>query len=108
MNWLFARNFGRTLLLFCLCAAAGWYVFSAVRIYPDYLAYFNELAGGPQNGYKYLDDSNLEWGQDLKRLAAYQKQYPEMKVLYSWDYSNPSYYGVQNVLPKKPLNVSFI
>lgn len=81
---------------------AVWYLFSALHIYPDYLAYFNELAGGPANGYKHLDDSNLEWGQDLKRLATYQKQYPEMKILYSWDYSNPDYYGVKNVLPKKP------
>jgi len=35
---------------------------------PHYLAYFNELAGGPANGYKDLVDSNLDWGQDLKNL----------------------------------------
>jgi hypothetical protein len=35
---------------------------------PHYLAYFNELAGGPANGYKELVDSNLDWGQDLKNL----------------------------------------
>ena len=85
-----------------LAAAAGWYVWSAVAIYPDYLAYFNEAAGGPKNGYKHLDDSNLEWGHDLKRLAEYQKKYPETKILYSWDYSNPSYYGIKNILPKEP------
>jgi hypothetical protein len=33
-----------------------------------YLAYFNELAGGPANGFKELADSNLDWGQDLKNL----------------------------------------
>ena len=37
-------------------------------IYPHYLAYFNELIGGPDNGQKYLIDSNLDWGQDLKGL----------------------------------------
>jgi hypothetical protein len=35
---------------------------------PHYLAYFNELAGGPANGFKELADSNLDWGQDLKNL----------------------------------------
>ena len=35
---------------------------------PHYLAYFNELAGGPANGFKELVDSNLDWGQDLKNL----------------------------------------
>jgi hypothetical protein len=37
-------------------------------IAPHYLAYFNELAGGPANGFKELADSNLDWGQDLKNL----------------------------------------
>jgi hypothetical protein len=37
--------------------------------FPDYLTYFNELAGGPSNGWKYLLDSNLDWGQGLKPLA---------------------------------------
>jgi hypothetical protein len=35
---------------------------------PHYLAYFNELAGGPANGFNELVDSNLDWGQDLKNL----------------------------------------
>lgn len=48
-----------------------WYLFSSVSVYPHYLAYFNELAGGPDNGYKYLVDSNLDWGQDLKGLKEY-------------------------------------
>lgn len=34
-------------------------------VYPHYLAYFNELAGGPRNGQEKLVDSNLDWGQDL-------------------------------------------
>ena len=36
---------------------------------PDYLSYFNVLAGGPRNADRYLVDSNLDWGQDVKRLA---------------------------------------
>ncbi|MBL7150226.1 MAG: glycosyltransferase family 39 protein [Candidatus Pacebacteria bacterium] len=45
-----------------------WQVFSVVSIYPHFLAYFNELAGGPNQGFVYTVDSNLDWGQDLKRL----------------------------------------
>ncbi len=48
-----------------------WYVAGALRIHPHYLAYFNEIGGGPDKGYRYLVDSNLDWGQDLKGLGEY-------------------------------------
>jgi hypothetical protein len=51
--------------------AVVWYVGSALIIYPHYLAYYNEFIGGYQNGYKYLTDSNTDWGQDVKRLSEY-------------------------------------
>ncbi len=38
---------------------------------PWYLAYFNFLAGGPDGGYRYLVDSNLDWGQTWKALREY-------------------------------------
>ncbi len=43
-------------------------------VYPFYLSFFNVAAGGPANGHKYLLDSNLDWGQDLKRLGGYLRQ----------------------------------
>ena len=60
---------GRFKLL--LSAAALWYVISTLHVAPHYLAYFNEAAGGPANGYKFLADSNLDWGQDLKGLKRF-------------------------------------
>jgi len=48
-----------------------WQIVSVANVYPSFLAYFNELIGGPTNGYKYLVDSNLDWGQDAKRLAGW-------------------------------------
>lgn len=51
-----------------------WYALSAIRVYPNFLSYFNELIGGSQNGYKYAVDSNLDWGQDLKRLDVWVKE----------------------------------
>ena len=46
-----------------------WYAVSSFSIFPYYLTYFNELIGGAKNGHIYVVDSNLDWGQDLKRLA---------------------------------------
>jgi len=72
----------------------GWQLTSTIRIFPHYLAYFNEFVGGPTNGYKYLDDSNLDWGQNLKMLAEYQKSHAGTKVIYHWPFSDPDYYGI--------------
>ena len=49
----------------------GWYAFGVINIYPHFLTYFNESVGGPSQGYMYATDSNLDWGQDLKRLAQF-------------------------------------
>ena len=40
------------------------------RIHPYELSYFNPLVGGPEKGRTILSDSNVDWGLDLKRLAA--------------------------------------
>jgi hypothetical protein len=53
----------------CLVAAlAAWLAVESWRIRPYYLEYFNQLAGGPREGYRHLVDSNLDWGQDLPAL----------------------------------------
>ena len=53
-----------------VAASVGWYVSAGIFSYPYYLSYHNEFVGGYKNGYKYLTDSNTDWGQDLKRLVA--------------------------------------
>jgi hypothetical protein len=77
-----------------------WSAVSAVRIHPDQLSYFNELVGGPSRGIRYLDDSNIDWGQDLKRLAAYMRDrgITGLKLRYFADYLlKPAgkYYGLE-------------
>ncbi len=47
-----------------------WQAVSVLRVYPAFLAYFNEAIGGPAHGAQYVVDSNLDWGQDLRRLRA--------------------------------------
>jgi hypothetical protein len=38
--------------------------FTTLNTYPNYLSYFNPFAGGSANGYKWLQDSNYDWGQN--------------------------------------------
>lgn len=45
-----------------------WSCLSSLWIAPHSLAYFNEFAGGPLQGHRYLTSSNLDWDQDLPRL----------------------------------------
>ena len=42
-----------------------------LRVHPNYLAYFNEAAGGPAQGWRWLVDSNVDWGQELPGLKRY-------------------------------------
>jgi hypothetical protein len=37
---------------------------------PYYLSFFHRIAGGPERGWTYLADSNVDWGQDLPALKA--------------------------------------
>ena len=60
--------------VFFIGVLLGWYILSFVGIYPHFIAYFNEIAGGPRNGYTFVVDSNLDWGQDLRRLAKFVKE----------------------------------
>jgi len=50
-----------------------WYMGSAIQQYPHYISYFNTLAGGGAEGHNYVVDSNLDWGQDFKRLQQFIK-----------------------------------
>jgi len=70
-----------------------WYAFSSLSIFPYYLTYFNEIVGGAKNGYLYVVDSNLDWGQDLKRLNNWldEQGIKKIKVDY-FGGSDPNYY----------------
>lgn len=68
----------------------------SVLVYPYYLAFFNRAVGGPGNGAHYLVDSNLDWGQDLKRLKTYLDEHHYGKVCICYFGSAPPrYYGIE-------------
>ncbi len=74
----------------------GWYVWANVSIFPHQLAYFNEIAGGPDNGARYLVDSNLDWGQDLKGLKKYMdKKGIETINLGYFGLNDPKNFGIK-------------
>ncbi|MEX0598137.1 MAG: glycosyltransferase family 39 protein, partial [Candidatus Paceibacterota bacterium] len=50
-----------------------WYILATLLAYPNYVSNLNILAGQDQ-GYQIFTDSNLDWGQDLKKLNNWTKQ----------------------------------
>jgi hypothetical protein len=53
---------------------AAWLAVAMWQARPHYLEYCNRFAGGTANGYRYLADSNYDWGQDLKRLQRFVRE----------------------------------
>ncbi len=75
---------------------------STTRTYPAYLAYANELWGGPSQTYKYLSDSNVDWGQQLKATKRYLDERGVKDcwfVYFAEGVVDTRYYGI----PCKPL-----
>lgn len=70
-----------------------WYIGSSVSAFPNYIPYFNELAGGTDNGYKFAVDSNYDWGQDFHKLLEFiEKEKIETIYLDYFGGENPEYY----------------
>ena len=78
--------------------AFGWMVFEAVRVFPHYMSYMNQLAW-PRPHYWYLSDSNVEWGEDINGLAKYLRQRGETRVrgAFSGGWTTLRFYGVEHI-----------
>jgi hypothetical protein len=80
----------------CIVSFAG----ESLWRWPNYLAYFNQVAGGPHNAYRHLVDSSLDWGQDLPALKKWLfdvglDNSPSTKTYLSYFGTGlPSYYGI--------------
>ena len=72
-----------------------WYIIASLRQSPHYLAYFNESVGGPRQGYHYLADSNIDWGQSLRFLVDYVNKLGDAHTRISYfGAADPAYFGL--------------
>lgn len=63
-----------------LVVLAIYLIISVLSYHPHYLSYFNEIIGDRKKAYKYLADSNIDWGQNQWYLNEYLKKHPETIV----------------------------
>ncbi|MDQ1040914.1 hypothetical protein QFZ75_007330 [Streptomyces sp. V3I8] len=86
-----------TVALVCFVAV------SSLRTYPYYLPYSNEAFGGPSSTHLRLHDSNVDWGQDLGRLADHLHRHrPGERVWLVYKGAGvPAYYGIDASDPLK-------
>jgi Dolichyl-phosphate-mannose-protein mannosyltransferase len=60
------------------------------------LSYFNGLVAGREDGHRFLGDSNLDWGQGLKELAAEVRARGEPVIYLSYaGTARPEAYGIR-------------
>ncbi len=78
-----------------------WHGVDSLAAHPDYLAYFTPFVRGHEA--HYLLDSNLDWGQDLARLARYARAHNIDKVHLSYfGFVSPEVLDLGNVVPLAP------
>lgn len=86
-----------------------WLIVGTVALAPHFLTFFNEIAGGARGGYRYLVDSNLDWGQSLWDLRRWMVENSEDHVYYAhYSPARPDVYGINaDFLPPDPRTVAF-
>ena len=81
-----------------------WQAIGTLRVWPFPLTFFNEIAGGPENGYRYLADSNVDWGQGLQATRDYleAQSWPDVQLSSFTFFIRPELYDIQ-ATPLPPL-----
>ncbi|NJP99878.1 phospholipid carrier-dependent glycosyltransferase [Streptomyces sp. PLAI1-29] len=76
---------------------------SSLRTFPYYLPYANEAFGGPAATHRHLHDSNVDWGQDLGRLAGHLREHhPGERIWLVYKGSGvPAHYGIRAADPRE-------
>ncbi|MGD1994295.1 MAG: glycosyltransferase family 39 protein, partial [Anaerolineae bacterium] len=80
-----------------LAALALWYVGGTVRAFPNEITFFNEAVGGSAHGYRFLADSNVDWGQSFKQLRDWLAANPDGEpAIAHLTYADPARYGIDH------------
>ena len=78
------------------------HVASSVLVYPNYMAYANELWGGPSKTYKYLTDSNTDWAQQLLAVKKYTDEHGIKDCWFAY-FADPELRAEDYGIPCRPL-----
>ncbi len=78
------------------------HIVSSVSVYPNYMAYANELWGGPSQTYKYLTDSNTDWAQQLIAVKRYTDRHGIKDCWFAY-FADPFLRAEDYGIPCKPL-----
>jgi hypothetical protein len=93
--WMAQQSTRRTLWTAVLVVACVANAADALRYAPDYLSYFTPFVR-PSQAHNLLTDSNLDWGQGLLALRAYQQQHPGEPIsLGYFGTMDPFLYGIR-------------
>ena len=69
-------------------------VIETLIAFPNDLSFFNAVAR-PHRMYL-LSDSNFDWGQGLKSVAAWQREHPDVPLYFGyWGTVDPAFYGIR-------------
>ncbi|HQE91542.1 MAG TPA: phospholipid carrier-dependent glycosyltransferase [Anaerolineae bacterium] len=87
----------------------AWLAMGTIVLAPHFLTFFNEFAGGARGGYRYLVDSNLDWGQNLWDLQQWMTGHGEDHIDYAhYSPARLDVYGIDaDFLPPDPRAVAF-
>jgi hypothetical protein len=97
VDWLLQKGRAGAIVAAALLA---WQVADGVLATPQQLAWFNVLGGGPERARRHLLDSNLDWGQDLGRLAAFTRERGLGSICLGYfGHVDPQVYGIDFTLP---------
>ena len=94
---LVVRN--RRVGLYTLGIVIPWCTIEALHVHPLELSYFNQFAGGTQNGWRWLVDSSCDWGGELPALRDWLQKNTRAgdapPYLIYFGTAPPDYYGIK-------------
>ncbi|MBN1618435.1 glycosyltransferase family 39 protein [Candidatus Dojkabacteria bacterium] len=76
LGWSFSRLFDKNkyLTIGILGLGALYSLVSLIIHNPDYISYYNEFAGGSENGFKVVSGTNFNWNQDDGFAETYMEE----------------------------------
>jgi hypothetical protein len=92
---LAARSRGWLIACAVLLAA---HAVSSLAVFPNDMAYANEMWGGPANTHNLLSDANVDWAQELFQVKAWQDRHPGEEcwfAYFAYPEINPETYGIR-------------